>query len=229
MTAWSATSITVTLRRESDSAALAGLFSLPLAPAYLWITDSAGTRNAIGFQFTLRPPGAAAVAAVNTPATLEVDTTYLVRSRVENTGAAGATAFKWQRRLNGGTWTDVTTSSAAVKAVVGAAFANNDDVPQVLGGGQTYVTNNDAASEDGTTTLPAAFAGSGAIEFVLAFQIVGADVADEDDIELRIVQDDGTVLDTYTQTPAFIVNKAGATVGMVFQPPMWRFQHLLMR
>ena len=40
------TSVTVTLRRESDSAALAALFTLPLSPAYLWVTDSAGARNA---------------------------------------------------------------------------------------------------------------------------------------------------------------------------------------
>ena len=152
-TAWAATSITVTLRRESDSAALAGLLTLPLSPAYLWVTDSSGQRNATGFQFTLRPPGPTPVAAVNTNATLDVDTTYLLRVRVEKPGGAG-TAFQWQHNHAGGYRTS--RPRRAVKAVAATGFANNDDVPEVLGGASTYASNNDAATEDGTSTLPRA-------------------------------------------------------------------------
>ena len=86
------------------------------------------------------------------------------------------------------------TSSAVVKAVVAASFADNDDAPRFSAAGDDYVDNNDAASEDGNFTLPAALPATSAVEPVLSFQIVGADVVDEDDIELRIVQNDGTLL-----------------------------------
>jgi hypothetical protein len=217
VTAWSASSVTVTLRRESDSAALSTLFTLPLSPAYLWVTDSAGARNSAGFQFTLRPPGPTAVADLNTTATLDVDTTYLVRARLRNTGGDGGTAFRWVYSRNAGAWTPITTSSSVVKAVAAQGFNDGDDVPQVLGGSGTYLTNNDAASEDGTPTLPVAFPTGGAVEPVLSFQIVGADVADEDAIQLRlqVFEDPQWVdLDTYTNTPSITVNKATGDVSV---------------
>ena len=228
-TSWSAASITVTLRRESDSVALATLLSLPLSPAYLWVTDSAGLRNASGFQCTLRPPGPTPVAAVNTGAALNVDTTYLARVRVENSGGAGATGFKWQVNHASGGYVDITAASSNVRAVAAASFANNDDVPQVIGGSGTYASNNDAATEDGTTTLAAAFPAGGAIEYVLSFQLRSADVSNGQTGLMRLVLDTGTALDTYTQTPQYSVVEGAAAVGMVFPPPMRRFQHMLVR
>ena len=146
------TSITCTLRRESDSAALAGLLTLPLSPAYLWVTDSVGVRNPSGFQFTLRAPGPTPLAAVDTTPEIPLNTTTLLRARVRNTGGLGATAFRWAYSLNGGAWTPITTSSSVIRAVAAAAFANDDDVPQILGAG-TYLTDNNAATEDGTTSF----------------------------------------------------------------------------
>lgn len=151
-----------------------------------------------------------AVAALNTSADLNVDTTYLVRARVENTGGIGDTAFAWYRNLNSGGWVAVTTGSSVVKAVNAATFADGDDVTEVITGSGTYITNNDAASEDGTPTLPAGFAEDGATEFVLGFQIVGADVADNDGILLRLELSGGTDLDTYTNTATLTVNKPPA-------------------
>ena len=151
--------------------------------------------------------GPTPLAAANTPVTLEVDTTYLVRARVEATGTGG-TSFRWSYDHEAAGWAPVTTTSTHLKAVAAASFADGDDVPQLLGTDVGYVVDNNAASEDGTITLPAALTGS--VEFVLAFQVIGAAVADEDAIQLRLELGDGTDLDTYTQTPSITVEKVAA-------------------
>ena len=92
-----------------------------------------------------------------------------------------------------------------------ASFANDDDVPEVIGGTGAYLADNDAATEDGTTTLAAALPASGAVELVLAFQIDSAEVTDDDTIDFRIVEADDTPLDTYTQT--FTATVTGAAGG----------------
>jgi hypothetical protein len=195
VTSWSATSITVTLRRESDSAALAGLFTLPLSPAYLWVTTSAGLRNATGFQFTLRAPGPTALADLNTTPTIQLSTTTLLRARVSNSGGVGSTSFRWAYSLNGGAWTPITTSSDVIRAVAASSFANDDDVPGVIG--SVSLADNNAATEDGTTTLAANFPAGGNLEFVLAFQRL-----DSGPIQIRLEIGDGTAFTTYTNVPS---------------------------
>jgi trimeric autotransporter adhesin len=205
VTAWSNTSITVTMRRKSDNAALATLMSLPRTAGVIVYTSSGQSNELTPFQFTLRPPGPTPVGALNEDLTLAINTTYLLRSRVENSGGVGGTAFKWRARKNGGAYFDITTVSADVKAVAASSFANNDDVPELLGGTGSYITNNDAASEDGSFSLPAPISGNAAVEPVLAFQITSAGTFD-----FKIVKGDGTDLDSYSQTFTATV-EAGVT------------------
>jgi hypothetical protein len=120
--------------------------------------------------------------------------------------------------------------SSNVRAVAAASFANDDDVPEVLGGSGPYASNNDAATEDGTTTLAAAFPAGGSIEFVLAFQLRSVDVSNGQTGQIRLELGDGTDLDAYTNTFQYtVVEGAAAAVGMVFAPPLRRFQHILVR
>jgi hypothetical protein len=203
VTGWSDTTVTATLRRESDSAALATLFSLPLSPAYLWITNSSGVHNTAGFQFALRAPGPSAMAAANTTPTIPLSTTKLLRVRVANSGGEGSTSFRWAYSLSGGAWTPITTSSSVIRAVAATTYANDDDVPGVLG--SVSLSDNNAATEDGTTTLAANFPASGNLEFVLAFQRL-----DSGPIQIRLELGDGTAFGSYTNIPS-LASIAAAT------------------
>lgn len=207
----SATSITATLRRSSDSVALATLFTLPLSPAYLWITSSTGLRNAVGFQFTLRAAGATAMAAANTTPVIPLNTTKYLRVRVTNTGGTGATAYRWAYSLSGGAWTAITTVSSVIRAVAAADFANDEDVPNVLGNATGYVTDNNAATEDGTISLTAALPANGVFESVLAFQRL-----DSGPIQIRLELNDGTAFTTYTNTPT--IASLAVAASLLFPP-----------
>jgi hypothetical protein len=208
---WTASNINVTMQRASDSAALSSIYSLP-ATLYLWVTRDDAVRNSTGKQFTLQLPGATWVAAADTPANLQVDINYRVRVRLENGSASPGAGFKWQRKRNTGAWADIMTTSSVVKAIASSHFADGDDTIELIGGAGTFKTNNDSADETGAFTLPTALTAGESIEPELAFQIVGADVANGDSISFRIVLSDGSTLDTYSVTPSVTV--VGAILGI---------------
>src|SRR3990167_10617922 len=62
------------------------------------------------------------------------DTTFLLRFCVQEIGASAAANVdnRFQCRLNGGTWQDITTTSSIVKAVAAAAFTNGANCTQRL-------------------------------------------------------------------------------------------------
>lgn len=161
--------------------------------------------------------GRTPLAAAGTDPELEVDTDYGVSIRVQNTGAATTEGtYKWQYKLNAGSWTDITSSSDVIQVSATADFANGADVPEYIGGTGSYVTNNNAALDTTGQLVLAAVLGVGeSFESHLNFQIIGADVEDNDIIYLRIVYEDGTAFDSYgtadTNIPAITVNKAGGT------------------
>src|SRR6188768_3338556 len=62
------------------------------------------------------------------PGTIAVDTTFLLRFALFcNTTAQANVDPEFQYRKNGGTWTQITTSTANVKAVTPATWANGAD------------------------------------------------------------------------------------------------------
>jgi hypothetical protein len=171
--------------------------------------------------------GRAAVANINTGATLEVDTAYGCQVRVYNSGAATTEdTWQWQYNKNSAGWNNITGASSVVQALATGDFADGDDVTEYLGwstnpnGSGTWISNNNAALEtDGTLVLAAALGAGQAFETHLNFQIIGSDVADEDTIQLRIVYEDGTALNTYSNTPTITVNKAAAGGFIPFPRP----------
>ena len=207
---WSDTAIQVDLEELSTGDPIGDTLTLP-ATVYLFVTDDADAVGA-GFAFTLRQPGPTQLAAVNTPATLEVDTPYVLRFRVENTGGVGDTAFSLyaQNTTQATGWFKVTTSTSHVKAVAAAAFDTGDDVAETITGSGSFMSNNDAASETGSITLPAGFVAVGAINALFGVQVVSGDVDDEDALEFRVEQTDGTDLEAYTETAGATVSKAAA-------------------
>ena len=155
------------------------------------------------------------VAAINTNASLNVDTTYLIRVRLENKGGLGVTTYRWVFIHEGGAKTPITTVSSFVRAVNAVTFANDDDVTELIGGSGSYKTNNDAASEDGTVTLPSSLGAVESAEFVLAFQLLGVDIANLETGQIRLELADGTPFDSYdndfTYTALSVVSHTGTS------------------
>lgn len=179
--------------------------------------------------FALRPSfvadGRTPSHAAGTDPTLNVDTDYGVSVRVESatSDSPDEDGYKWQYKLNSGSWTDITDSSSVVKASATADFANGDDVAQYIGGSGTYISDNHAALDTtGTLTLAAVMGASSAFESHLNFQIVSGDVVNGDIIYLRIVEEDGTALDSYgtadTNIPAITVSEGAASSLSVKHP-----------
>src|SRR3990167_7364468 len=71
---------------------------------------------------------------------IAVDTTFLLRFTVQETGgtAAGNTDQQFQCALNGGAFQNITTTSSIVKAVTTAVFANGADLSKRLSGTGTF-------------------------------------------------------------------------------------------
>ena len=162
---------------------------------------------------------------VNTSQDLTVDTDYGLSIRLENTGDAETpTSYKLQHNYNSTGYIDTTTSSSYVNIQATGDFADADDVPEYLGlkvpGVGTYLSNNNAALEtDGTWTLSAALGADEAFELHTTIQITSDDVADGNSILFRVVESDGTVIDTYTVTPTCTIDKPAAAG----QPTMRRW------
>jgi hypothetical protein len=168
--------------------------------------------------FVVKPPevadGRTPAAANDTGITLDVADQIGLSIRIQNTagGTSSEDDFKLQYRLNAGTWTDVSTSSSVIKIVATADYADGDDVPEYLRGSGSYISNNNAALEsDGALTLAATMGGATAFELHTTLELVGADVADEDEVELRVIKGTGSALDTYSVTPLITVEDDGGT------------------
>jgi hypothetical protein len=149
--------------------------------------------------------------AANQNTSLNVDENFRCRFVVQETAGGSVTneGFKFQYRLNAGSWTDITTTSSVVKSVLSPNFTDGVDCVQRIGAG-TFITDNDGMDENGATGAVADFAGNDETEVEGCFQIVGADVANNDVIEIKVVRDDGTVLDSYTSTPSITAIKVVA-------------------
>ena len=137
-----------------------------------------------------------------------------LRVGIHNTSAIlGASGFKWQFRVNAGTWTDLTSSSAHVRTFDSAYFADGDDVPQSITAGSYQANNNAAEESTGEFTLAAGLAGGFYFETELALEIIGADVSlTNDTLDFRIVLASGALLNTYSQVPQLLARLVSVTL-----------------
>lgn len=150
------------------------------------------------------------VANQNTNATLNVDTNYRIRFQVqENGGESEVQLFQLQYNLNSAGYNNVDGASSVVRASASANFADGDNTTQQLTGGSGTFTAGEMDENDGTgtqITVPA----SGYTEWEYCFQVRSADVANNDTVQLRVIRGPGSLLDTYTVTPAITVSEATA-------------------
>jgi hypothetical protein len=139
---------------------------------------------------------------------IAVDTTFLLRFTVQANAAAGLTNVdnNFEFRLNGGTWTQITTSSSVVKAVAATALTNGGNCTKRLSGTGTFETTGAGQTEDGISGGTANdIVASGNSETECGLQIVGADVAGGDLIEFRLTRDAQVLLDTYSVVPSITI------------------------
>lgn len=149
---------------------------------------------------------------VNHSQEIAADWTFLLRFTEQEAGATAAnnTDAVFQYNKNAAGWVDITTTSSIVKAVAVGAFTNRETTSQRLSGTGTFSTTNAGCTEDGSSGGPANdIPASGNSETEAGLQVVFADVANNDTIQLRFRSPDWTI--TYTITPTLTITKAGTT------------------
>jgi hypothetical protein len=221
VTAWSALGTSIEFTPQIGSLTPGSLF--------LFVTStSGGVSNGFAVSATF-PPGAAWLAALNTPITVNVTSGNVqlrLRVGITNTGGGSSvTAYKWRFWYTGvtsGPFTDVTSISSPVRTFLTSHFADADDVPQLITGGSYQADNNAAEESTGALTLPAGLAGSTSFESEIALEIIAAAVNDTDTLEFELFQADNTPLDTYTEVPLMTIQKAVAAASLVIPMGMPR-------
>jgi len=158
-------------------------------------------------------------AAANTDISLGVGSANLLLLRFQahnNNNKAGNETFNWEYSLNGGTWTAITTATNVVRAATPTTtgFADGNDCGNRLTARGTFDTNNNGYNNTGIGTLYSASAGA-YFETALAFYIPDTgDVANADDIEIRIVENTGDTI-TYGPTANITVDKVNALTRVI--------------
>src|SRR3990167_4641593 len=158
---------------------------------------------------------------VNHSQFITTDWTFLLRFTEQEAGgtAAANTDAQFQYNKNGAGWVDITTTSSVVKAVAVAAFTNGQACTQRLSGTGTFEVSGAGCTEDGSSGGTANdIVASGNSETEAGLEVVYADVANGDTIELRFRSPDWTV--TYTITPTLTItisNPVIVTPGVLSQ------------
>ncbi|MDX1449729.1 MAG: hypothetical protein R3246_11785, partial [Acidimicrobiia bacterium] len=160
-----------------------------------------------------------------------------IRIRTEVAASAAASqAFRWQYRINGGTWTNVyanpdpydsiaatTDIPRPVQAVPAIDFADAAAITAALLTGGAGSFANGEATWDGITSV-VTFAAAGRTELELSAELskfytadgatgTAAVLGDTTTVDFRVVKADGTPLDTYTAVPRVTVDSAGVVGG----------------
>jgi hypothetical protein len=139
---------------------------------------------------------------------IALDTTFLLRFTLQCDGTAQSNVdAEFQYRLNGGTWTNITTSSNVVRAVTTSVFANAANTTKRLSGTGTFETSSAGCTHDGIsggTAFDIVANGNGETE--CSMQLRSADLADGDVVEFRLTRDGGTLLNTYAVTPSLTIS-----------------------
>jgi ribosomal 50S subunit-recycling heat shock protein len=134
---------------------------------------------------------------------IPLDTTFLLRFCLQADGtAANNQAPQFQYRLNGGTWTNITTSSNVARAVATAVFAEGDNTSKRLSGTGTFEASSAGCTEDGLAGGTAMdIVSNGNAETECSIQLRSADLAPGDLVEFRVINT-ATPFTTYAVTPA---------------------------
>lgn len=132
------------------------------------------------------------------------DVPIRIRFNLQNTGSKdeASSTYGLEYRINGVTWTTVTTTSSYVKSVGSAnttwTLTDEDSLTQQLGSG----TFDEGYWDDTGVTGAFVIAQGQEAEVEYCIQFVGSDIG-ADTIELRVVHG-GAALDGYSNTPSTV-------------------------
>lgn len=117
----------------------------------------------------------------------------------------GGVEFQLQYNLNGAGWNNITTSSSVVQATTSEYFADGDTTTQQI---TTNTFTGGEMAEDGIAgdVNKIEFSGNDINECEWKLDFVDADVSNNDTIQFRAILGDGTLLDSYTNTPTVTVS-----------------------
>ena len=167
--------------------------------------DSFRGRNDDGSETT-----ATWIAAANTNWTQDIDlgASFRVRFVIQETKgvAPGAQTLILMYSYNGGTYTQVTTTSSVIRSVLSANFVDGADCTQQVGEG-TFEPDNNGMDENQSVSVASTWGASEEIEVEFMLQIQAADVVDNNTIALRVYRSGPTALNTYTNTPTITVQE----------------------
>lgn len=157
------------------------------------------------------------LALEDTPVIMEQGSQALIRINLQNdaSGAANNIVMQAQcRRLpqgdagQAGAWQDVTTASTIIRTGANAVFTNGANCTKRLSGTGTFETSAAGCTHDGSAGGAANdIVASGCSEFLMGFQIMGANVDQFDKIEIRLVGTAGALFGAYTQVPTITVGR----------------------
>jgi hypothetical protein len=185
----------------------------------------AASQTAFRFYEDGTETGSTAIDAQDTDITRDVtsDSNLQLRVRLQETqGAAGASTddYQLQYSKNGGSQTNITTSSSSVKGFNSGSLTDGNATTNRLGSGSgSFVAGE--ISEDGLVddhTLTA----SNYTEHLYSLTAVAADLANNDTLDFRVLRNgavlDDPALDSYSESNrSGTVNLATPTTGIVAQ------------
>ncbi len=133
---------------------------------------------------------------------LSADFNFQLRVRLQESGGkAGASTddYRLQYRKNGGTWTDVTTTSSNVKGFDSTHLTDGGATTNRLSGGSgSFVAGK--ISETGEV-VDHQITASNHTEYLYSLTLIAADIALNDEIEFRVLRNGSTF--TYNAVPQF--------------------------
>lgn len=147
-------------------------------------------------------------ASEDTNVTISEGQTFLLRFKIQESGASAGNnlALQFQYNKDGAGWVNITTTSAVVRALPVAAFANGADCTARLTGTGTFVTNNDGCTEDGTSGgSNNDVASNGNTETECALQVVAGTTSAGSVIQFRLTVSGPTTTIIYSVTPSLTV------------------------
>lgn len=156
--------------------------------------------------------------AISTNWTQAVDTNFRLAIHADETnGADGSTAtIIFQYQVNGGGWANITTTTPAKVVPSSAGLPDNTLLRQTVnfndGVGLSDVGYADCL-DNSTPTVTY----SDLISYEICLQLDGAQLADGDQVQFRLVHSGGTLLDSYSLIPT--ITTQGGTGGGDTTPP----------
>ena len=154
------------------------------------------------------------VEALNTDATLNVDTNYRIRFQVcQVSGSSSSQTFNLYVSINNGAYNAIASGQAA-KYSLSSNFAQGDDTTRQLSISETlnWVTDNNGMCESSGAVLTVTNSTYWELEYCI--QIDSAYVANGDNLKFRVYRGT-TALNAYTKTPSITVAEGGSPPAFV--------------